>query len=92
MKRRKEKVTAKWNKKEKDWFYRYPEYKNRNGRITAHFFDEIIRMADEYCQKHLNKNGIRDYFKSGGFDPDTFTISINAREKTLEELKNEKND
>lgn len=77
--RAKEKVTAKWNKKEKDWFYRYPEYKNRNGRITAHFLDTIIHLAEEYAIKELKCKSLRDYFEGGGFDPDTFTISINAK-------------
>lgn len=79
MKRSKEKVTAKWSKREKDWLYRYPEYKNRNGRKTAHFFDTIIKMANDYAVEKLGYKNLRDYFESGGFDPDTFTISINAK-------------
>jgi general stress protein 26 len=78
MSKTKEKVTAKWNKKEKDWFFRYPEYQNRNGKITAHFFDGMIKYADDYA-KELGYEDLRDYFEKGGFDPDTFEIKIHAK-------------
>jgi len=38
MVRSKEKVTVKWSKKEKCWISKYPEWKNRNGRITGNSF------------------------------------------------------
>jgi general stress protein 26 len=53
--------------------------KNRNGKITAHFFDTIIKLATDYVTKEMKYKNLRDYFESGGFDPDTFTISINAK-------------
>jgi len=74
------KVTARWSKKENDWVFKYPEMGNRNGRITAHFLNGMIARADSYCKESLKTKGLRDYFISGGFDPDTFTISINQIE------------
>ena len=77
MEKAKEKVTAKWNKKEQDWFFRFPEYQNRNGKITASFINGMIEYANNYAKK-LGCKDLRDYFESGGFDPDTFEIKIHA--------------
>ncbi len=80
----KEKVTAKWSKKENDWLIRWPEYKNRNGKITANFISGMIEYANNYV-KQLGCKDLRDYFESGGFDPDTFEIKIHAK---LGQIKN----
>jgi hypothetical protein len=78
MKKCKERVWSKWSKKESDWIFRYPEYKNSNGRITAKFISGMIETADNTVRS-LGYENLRDYFEKGGFDPDTFTISINAK-------------
>jgi len=84
--RSKEKVTVKWSKKEKDWVSKYPEWENRNGRITGNSFFNMIRLFDESISKDWEGNpgeykSLRDYLETGGFDPDTFTISVNAKIK-----------
>jgi len=43
-------------------------------------------MFDESISKNLEGNptqydSLRDYLDKGGFDPDTFTISVNAKIK-----------
>lgn len=88
MKRSKEKVTLKWSKSQKDWVARYPEWKNRNGKITGNTFFLMIQKFEEFMTRdwagqRLDNNFInfRDYLESGGFDPDTFTISVNAKLK-----------
>ena len=86
MVRSKEKVTVKWSKKEKCWISKYPEWKNRNGRITGNSFFNMIRLFDESISKDWEGNptqydSLRDYLDKGGFDPDTFTISVNAKIK-----------
>jgi len=84
--RSKEKVTVKWSKKEKDWVSKYPEWENRNARITGNAFFDLIRcfedfMSKDYQGKRTDFTNFRDYLSSGGFDPDTFTISVNAKIK-----------
>lgn len=76
----------KWSKKEKCWISKYPEWENRNGRITGNSFFNMITMFDESISKNLEGNptqydSLRDYLDKGGFDPDTFTISVNAKIK-----------
>lgn len=82
----KEKVTVKWSKKEKDWVSRYPEWPNRNARITGGAFFDMIRKFEEFMSKDWEGKptgftNLRDYLSSGGFDPDTFTISVKAKLK-----------
>lgn len=86
MKRSKEKVTVKWSKKEKDWVSKYPEWENRNARITGNAFFDMIRKFEEFMSKDWQGKptgftNLRDYLSNGGFDPDTFTISVNAKLK-----------
>ncbi len=86
MKRSKEKVTVKWSKTEKDWISKYPEWENRNARITGNAFFGMIQDFDKYISKNSENNpsgykNLRDYLSKGGFDPDTFTISVNAKNK-----------
>lgn len=86
MKRSKEKVTLKWSKREKDWVSKYPEWKNRNAKITGNAFFDMIRKFEEFISKDWQGNpteftNLRDYLSRGGFDPDTFTISVNAKLK-----------
>jgi hypothetical protein len=76
-----DKVTVKWSKKESDWQSRYPEMPNRNGRITGNAFFTMIRVFEESMSKDWEGKptgftNLRDYLKSGGFDPDTFCISV----------------
>jgi hypothetical protein len=72
----KEKVTVKWSNKEKDWVSKFPEWENRNGKITGNAFFTMIQEFEKFIGKDL-----RGYLSSGGFDPDTFTISVNAKVK-----------
>ena len=82
--RSKEKVTVKWSKKENDWITRYPEWKNRNGRITGGAFFHMITQFEKWMSKDWEGKptgfkSLRHYLSEGGFDPDTFTISVNAK-------------
>ena len=84
--RSKEKVTVKWSKKERDWITRYPEWKNRNGRITGCSLLHMIAKWEEFHSKDWEGKptgfiSLRKYLEEGGFDPDTFTISVNAKKK-----------
>lgn len=86
MKRSKEKVTLKWSKKENDWVTKYPDWPNRNAKITGNSFFGLIRefekfMSKDWEGKPTGFTTFRDYLSSGGFDPDTFTISVNAKLK-----------
>ncbi len=86
MKRSKEKVTVKWSTKEKDWISKYPEWKNRNARITGNALFDMIRTWEAFMSKNWEGKptgfkSLRDYLSDGGFDPDTFTISVNAKIK-----------
>jgi hypothetical protein len=86
MKRSKEKVIVKWSKKENDWQSKWPEWENRNAKITGHAFFDMIRKWEEFMSKDWEGKptgftNLRDYLSNGGFDPDTFTISVNAKIK-----------
>lgn len=90
MKRSKEKVTVKWSNKENDWLSKYPEWENRNARITGNCFFDMIRKWEEFMSKDWEGKptgfvSLRKYLSDGGFDPDTFTISVHAKNKTLPE-------
>jgi hypothetical protein len=76
MKRSKEKVTVKWSKIEGDWVSRYPEWENRNARILGNNFFIMIQEFEKWKGESL-----RQVLINGGFDPDTFTISVNAKVK-----------
>ena len=73
----KPKVTIKWNKKEHDWNSIYPEWENRNARIFGNNFFAMISKFEEYKSESLRK-----IIDNAGFDPDTFTISVKAKERT----------
>jgi len=86
MKRSKEKVVVKWSKKEKDWISKWPEWPNRNARITGNCFFDMIRKFEEFMSKDwegkpTDFKNLREHLSDGGFDPDTFTISVNAKVK-----------
>lgn len=70
----KEKVTVKWSKKEESWISRYPEWQNRNAKILGNNFFGMIEEFEKYKGKSL-----REFLEEGGFDPDTFTISVKAK-------------
>ncbi len=74
MRRSKEKVTVKWSKTEKDWITKYPEWQNRNARILG---INLLSMMQMYEEKKGYK--FRELIENAGFDPDTFTISVNAK-------------
>ena len=79
-----EKVTVKWSTKEKDWMSRYPEWENRNARIMGNAFFDMIKqfensMSKNWEGKPTGFTNLRDYLSDGGFDPDTFTISVKAK-------------
>jgi hypothetical protein len=81
MTKSKEKVVVKWSKKENDWLSKYP---NRNGRITGNSFFTMIKQFEEFMSKDWQGKptgftSLRDYLSDGGFDPDTFTISVHAK-------------
>lgn len=86
MAKRKERVTVKWSKKENDWVSRYPEWENRNARITGNAFFGLITEWEKFMSKNWEGKptgfkSLRDYLSDGGFDPDTFTISVYAKKK-----------
>ena len=86
MAKRKERVTVKWSKKENDWQSRYPEWENRNARITGNCFFTMISKWEEFMSKNWEGKPtgfttLRKYLEEGGFDPDTFTISVYAKKK-----------
>ena len=88
MKISKEKVTVKWSKKENDWLSKYPEWKNRSVRIIGNSFFNMISKWEEFMSKDWEGKptgfvSLRQYLSDGGFDPDTFTISVNAKNETM---------
>jgi hypothetical protein len=79
-----EKVTVKWSKREKDWQSCYPEWENRSARIIGNSFFTMISKFEEFMSndwqgKPIGFTSLRDYLSEGGFDPDTFTISVKAK-------------
>lgn len=77
-------VTVKWSRKQKEWISKYPEWENRNARITGNAFFEMIRafenfMSKDWEGKPTGFKNLREYLSSGGFDPDTFTISVKIK-------------
>lgn len=83
MAKRKERVTVKWSKKENDWQSRFPEWPNRNAKITGNAFFSMIQKFEElkrtnFAGEPTGFKSLREYLKEGGFDPDTFTISVYA--------------
>lgn len=74
------KVTLKWSEKQQDFIVRYPEMPNRNGRITGSFFCHITEMAEDYAKK-IGYESLKDYFSKGGFDINTFRITIELKEQ-----------
>ena len=84
----KEKVTLKYSKARKEFIVRYPEYTNRNGGITGSFFSHLYDLAESRVID-LGYESLRDYFDKGGFDIDTFTISINAKIGQTQNIRND---
>ena len=82
----KEKVTLKYSKARKEFIVRYPEYTNPNGNITGLFFSHIYDLAQSKAND-LGYESLRDYFDKGGFDIDTFTISINAKIGQIQNIR-----
>lgn len=78
-----EKVTVKWSKKEKDWQSKYPEWENRNARIVGNAFFTMIMQYEKFMGMGevgaIYKN-FRDYLDKAGFDPNSFTISVKAKQ------------
>jgi hypothetical protein len=75
-KRSKEKVTVKYNPKDKDYVSRYPEWENRNARILGNNFFTMIQEFEKWKGEKL-----ADVISNAGFDPNTFCISVNAKLK-----------
>ncbi len=79
-----EKVKVRWSKKENDWVSTYPEWKNRNARITGNAFFDMIRKWEEFMSKDWQGKPtgfttLRNYLDSGGFDADSFEITVKAK-------------
>jgi hypothetical protein len=86
MAKRKDRVTVKWSKTENDWQSKYPEWENRNARITGNAFFTMIQewekfMSKDWQGKPTGFKSLREYLEDGGFDPNTFTISVYAKKK-----------
>lgn len=86
MPKHKPRALVKWSKKENDWEAHYPEWPNRNARITASSFFTMIKKFEEFMGKDWEGKptgftSLRQYLEDGGFDPDTFTISVYAKQK-----------
>ena len=71
----KKKVTVKWSKKENDWISNYPEQKNRDARILGNNFFNMISEFEKWKEEDLRKT-----ISDAGFNPDTFTISVEAKD------------
>lgn len=75
------KVKLKWDKKENDWVGDYP---TRNGKILLNSLFSMIRDFEKTMQTNLKGEPtdfttFRDYLEKGGFDPDSFTISVKLK-------------
>ena len=70
-------VTLAWSKGERDWILRYPEWPNRDARILGHNF---FTMIQEFEQQRKGDT-LRQLISDAGFDPDTFTITVKAKEQ-----------
>ena len=85
--RSKEKITIKWSRKGKCWIAKFPEWGNRNASILSKNLLSMINLYEEDMKK-LFKNdperfkSLYDYISEGGFDPETFSISVNAKIKS----------
>lgn len=78
-----ERVVVKWSKKENDWISKYPEWPNRNARITGNAFFTMIQEFEKFMRSNWEGKptgfiSLRQYLKDGGFDPDSFTIFVKA--------------
>lgn len=66
-----------WSKKENDWSSDYTP-----------FFDMIRKFEDfmkyDWENKPTGFTNFRDYLSDGGFDPDTFTITVKKKENIYE--------
>lgn len=86
----KNKVVLKWSKKRKDWEVNHPEWPSRNADIIGDALFEMIARFEKFMStnwegKPTGFTNLRDYLERGGFDPDTFTISVKG---PTEENKN----
>lgn len=70
----KDKVTITWSKRERDWLSKYTESNGRNGRILGNNFFTMIEEFERWKGEKL-----RDVISNAGFDHDTFTISVKAK-------------
>ena len=70
----KEKVTVFWSKKEQDWMTRWPEWENRNAKILGR---NLLGMIEDF--KNPNGENLRDFLRTSGFDPDTFSMKVHAK-------------
>ena len=68
------KVVLKWSKKQNEFIAKYPAMQNRNGSIVAKAF--LYMMTD--FEKSI-KNDLRTYLTEGGFDADSFTITVKVK-------------
>ena len=76
-----DKAEVVWSKKENDWVGKYP---NRNGKIvTGSFFTMITEfekfMSYNWKGERTDFKDFRTYLEEGGFDPDTFKISVKLK-------------
>lgn len=79
-----ERVIVKWSKKENDWISKYPEWKNRNAKIAGNAFFTMIDQFEKLMRTNWEGKptgfvNLRQYLIDGGFDPDTFVISVKAQ-------------
>jgi hypothetical protein len=80
-KMKRKKVVLKWNKKEKEFNSRYPEWNGGGARAVSNAFLGMItsfekEMASDWEGKPTGFTNFRDYLSGAGFDPDTFTILV----------------
>lgn len=76
------KVTVKWSKKEKDWNSTFNN--NAEMGVSRNFFDMIRKFEDfmsrDWEGKPTGFISLRKHLEERGFDPDTFTISVKAKQ------------
>ena len=76
--KQKDKCIIKWSKKERDYEVHYPD---RNGRIIGKAVFGMINRWEDFMRKDWQGNptdfkDFRTYLREGGYNPDTFKITI----------------
>lgn len=74
-------VKLRWSKKEQDWLI---NYESHSGKCVGGAFFGLIQEFEKFMSKSWDGQPtgfttFRQYLIDGGFDPDSFTISVNPQ-------------